>query len=202
MKTLAELKAEKLEVNKAIKRLKDNEAYAKRIGRKVGEPGKPANTPEVLWSKVDKRSENECWNWKGFKNHDGYGRTWINDKGYYAHRVIYSLVYPNTITLNAPLSQDDSGFLLHTCDNPSCCNPKHLWVGTHADNMADKVAKGRSPDFSGGKGPRCKLTMDQAKEARLLRKTGMTIPQLMEKFKLSRASMKTLLRGDSYKESE
>ena len=202
MKTLSELKAEKLEVNKAIKRLKDNEAYAKRIGRKVGEPGKPANTPEVLWSKVDKRGEDKCWDWKGFKNHDGYGRTWINDKGYYAHRVIYSLVYPNTITLNAPLSQDDSGFLLHTCDNPSCCNPKHLWVGTHADNMADKVAKGRSPDFSGGKGPRCKLTMDQAKEARLLRKTGMTIPQLMEKFELSRASMKTLLRGDSYKESE
>ena len=202
MKTLAELKAEKLEVNKAIKRLKDNEAYAKRIGRKVGEPGKPANTPEVLWSKVDKRGEDKCWDWKGFKNHDGYGRTWINDKGYYAHRVIYSLVYPNTITLNAPLSQDDSGFLLHTCDNPSCCNPKHLWVGTHADNMADKVAKGRSPDFSGGKGPRCKLTMDQAKEARLLRKTGMTIPQLMEKFELSRASMKTLLRGGSYKESK
>jgi len=202
MKTLAELKAEKLEVNKAIKRLKDNEAYAKRIGREVGEPGRPANTPEVLWSKVDKRDEDECWEWKGFKNHDGYGRTWINDKGYYAHRVIYSLVYPNTITLNAPISQDESGFLLHICDNPSCCNPKHLWIGTHADNMADKARKGRSPDFSGDKGPRCKLTMEQAREARLLRKTGMTIPQLMEKFNLSRASMKTLLRGDSYKESE
>lgn len=202
MKTLAELKAEKLELNRAIKRIKDNAAYAKRIGREVGEPGKPANTPEVLWSKVDKRSENECWEWKGFKNHDGYGRTWINDKGYYAHRVIYSLVYPNKINLNAPISQNETGFLLHTCDNPSCCNPKHLWVGNHADNMADKAAKGRSPDFSGGKGPRCKLTMEQAREARLLRKTGMTIPQLMEKFNLSRASMKTLLRGDSYKESE
>jgi len=44
--------------------------------------------------------------------------------------------------------------------------------------------------------------MEQAREARLLRKTSMTIPQLMEKFNLSRASMKTLLRGDSYKESE
>ena len=202
MKTLAELKAEKLELNRAIKRIKDNAAYAKRIGREVGEPGRPANTPEVLWSKVDKRSENECWEWKGFKNHDGYGRTWINDKGYYAHRVIYSLVYPNKINLNAPTSQNETGFLLHTCDNPSCCNPKHLWVGNHADNMADKAAKGRSPDFSSGKGPRCKLTMEQAREARLLRKTGMTIPQLMEKFNLSRASMKTLLRGDSYKESE
>jgi len=170
----------------------------------LGSPncGRPANTADVLWNKVDKRGEDECWEWKGFKNHSGYGRTWINDKGYYAHRVIYSLVYPNTINLNAPTSQNETGFLLHTCDNPSCCNPNHLWVGTHADNMADKAAKGRSPDFSGGKGPRCKLTMEQARKARLLRKNGMTILQLMEKFNLSRASMKTLLRGDSYKESE
>jgi hypothetical protein len=173
----------------------------KKLRIKANNPGKPANTPEVLWSKVDKRGEDECWNWKGFINHDGYGRTWINDKGYYAHRVIYSLVYPNIINLNAPSSTDETGFLLHICDNPSCCNPKHLWVGSHWDNMADKVKKGRSPDFSGGKGPRCKLTMEQAREARLFRKNGMTIPQLMEKFNLSRASMKTLLRGDSYKES-
>jgi hypothetical protein len=173
----------------------------KKLGIKANNPGKPANTPEVLWSKVDKHNEDECWNWKGFINHDGYGRTWINDKGYYAHRVIYSLVYPNIINLNAPSSTDETGFLLHICDNPSCCNPKHLWVGSHWDNMADKVKKGRSPDFSGGKGPRCKLTMEQAREARLFRKNGMTISQLMEKFNLSRASMKTLLRGDSYKES-
>lgn len=172
----------------------------KKLGALAKSPGRPANTNEVLWSKVDKRSEDECWNWKGFKNEDGYGRTWINDKGYYAHRVIFSLAFPNSISLNAPKSTDEKGFLLHTCDNPACCNPKHLWIGTHADNMADKAKKGRSPDFSGDKGPRCKLTMEQAREARLYRKNGMTITQLMEIFKLSRASMKTLLRCDSYKE--
>ena len=200
MKTLAELKAEKLKVNRAIKRLKDNEAYARKVNREIGAPGKPANTPKVLWSKVDKRSKDECWNWKGFINHDGYGRTWINDKGYYAHRVIYSLAYPNTINLNAPISTDETGFLLHTCDNPSCCNPKHLWVGSHWDNMADKVKKGRSPDFSGDKGPRCKLTMDQAREIRTFRKNGMSARDLALKFEISLASVKTLLRGDSYKE--
>ena len=189
-----------------IKRQKNKEwhrkwAEKKRLGIKIGNPGKPANTPEVLWGKVDKRGEDECWEWLGYKNEDGYGRVQINDWSYYAHRVIYDLVYPNIIERKAPKETSEKGFLLHTCDNPSCCNPKHLWVGTHKDNMEDKARKGRSPDFSGGKGPRCKLTMSQAREARELRKNGMSARQLAEKVEISLASMKTLLRGDSYKES-
>ena len=198
MKTLAELKAEKVKLNKKFKQLADKKYYAKKVGREVGEPGRPANTPEVLWSKVDKRGENECWEWKGYKNDDGYGRTWINDKGYYAHRVIYSIVYPNSINLNAPSSTDETGFLLHTCDNPSCCNPRHLWVGSHWDNMADKVKKGRSADFSGDKGPRCKLTMEQAMQIRKLRKSGISAKELAKKFEISLSSMKSLLANKSY----
>ena len=182
------------------KRARDNAAYERKVGRAVGNAGKPANTPDVIWSKVDKRGEDECWNWLGYKNAQGYGRTWINDKGYYAHRVIYNLAYPNTITLNAPYVAAEKGFILHTCDNPSCCNPKHLWLGNHEDNMKDKISKNRGANFSGDKGPRCKLTIFQAREARQLRKEGHTVLALCEKFKLSRASMKTLLRGDSYKE--
>jgi hypothetical protein len=180
------------------KRDRDNAAYARKVGRPVGSPGKPANTAEVLWSKVDKKSEDECWEWKGYKNDDGYGRTWINDKGYYAHRVIYDLAYPNTISLSAPESTSDNGFLLHTCDNPSCCNPKHLFVGTHADNMADKVAKGRSPDFTGDKSPRAKLSMSQAIEIREKRKQGISAKDLAEQYGISLSSIKTLLRGKSY----
>ena len=114
--------------------------------------------------------------------------------------LIYCLVKPSEIEWKAPKSNAESGFLLHTCDNPSCCNPKHLWVGTHKENMEDKAKKGRSPDFSGGKGPRCKLTMTQAREARELRKAGMSARDLAKKFEISLPSMKTLLRGDSYKE--
>ena len=182
------------------KRDRDNAAYRTKVGRVVINAGKPANTPEVLWSKVDKKGEDDCWNWLGYKNKQGYGRTWINDYGFYAHRVIFNLAFPNTITLNAPKSTDDFGFLLHICDNPSCCNPKHLFVGTHADNMADKVAKGRSPDFSGDKGPRAKLNMTQAREARQLRKEGVSTRELALRFGLSLPSMKTLLAGKSYKE--
>ena len=198
MKTLVELKLEKVKLNKKFKQLADKKYYAKKVGREVGEPGRPANTPEVLWSKVDKRGENECWEWKGYKNDDGYGRTWINDKGYYAHRVIYSIVYPNSINLNAPSSTDETGFLLHICDNPSCCNPKHLWVGSHWDNMADKVKKGRSADFSGDKGPRCKLTMEQAMQIRKLRKSGISAKELAKQFEISLSSMKSLLANKSY----
>lgn len=182
------------------KRARDREAYRLKVGRKVGSAGRPANTPEVLWSKVNKKGENECWNWTGYKNEQGYGRTWIDGFGYYAHRVIFNLAYPNTITLSAPKDTDESGFLLHTCDNPSCCNPKHLFVGSHWDNMADKKAKGRSPDFSGGKGPRCKLSMAQAREIRQLHKDGVSARELAQKYEISLPSIKTLLRGDSYKE--
>ena len=182
------------------KRARDNEAYRLKVGRKVGNVGRPANTPNVLWSKVDKKSEDECWNWNGYKNGQGYGRTWIDGFGYYAHRVIFNLACPNIITLSAPKNTDESGFLLHTCDNPSCCNPKHLFVGTHADNMADKAAKGRTPDFSGDKGPRAKLSMVQAREIRRLRKTGISARELSKIYELSLPSIKTLLRGDSYKE--
>jgi hypothetical protein len=166
--------------------------------QKINNAGRLANTPEVLWSKIDVKTEDECWNWKGYKNEDGYGRTWINDCGYYAHRVIYDLVYPNIITLSAPKNTDETGFILHTCDNPSCCNPKHLWVGNCSENIADKVKKGRSADFSGDKGPNCKLSMAQAQEIRQKRKDGISAKELANKYGVSISSVKTLLAGKSY----
>ena len=188
---------------KELKRLARNK-YArlwakKKYNRKDGAlPGRPANTPEVLWSKVKIGNENECWEWQGFRNEQQYGRTWINDKGYYAHRVIFDLVYPNTIQLTAPKSTQETGFVLHLCDNPPCCNPKHLRLGNHKDNMKDKARKGRTPDFSGDAGPRCKLTMEQAMKARELRKTGISVKKLAEQFGISVSSMKTLIANKSY----
>lgn len=170
----------------------------KKNGYEIANPGRPQNTPEVLWSKVDVKSQDECWPWKGYKNEEGYGRTWIDDKGYYAHRVIFNLAFPNVIQLSAPNNTDETGFLLHKCDNPSCCNPSHLFVGNLADNMADKVKKGRSPDFSGDNGPRCKLTMEQATEIRQKRKYGISARQLALDYGISLSSIKTLLAGKSY----
>lgn len=191
--------AERLEAKRAKQREYAKAYYwRKKNGEAPRKPGKPANTPEVLWSKVDKKGEDECWPWLGLKNEQGYGRVQINEWSYYAHRVIFSLAHPNVIDWRAPRNSSQYGFLLHTCDNPSCCNPKHLQVGTHADNMADKAAKGRSPDFTGDKGPRCKLTMAQANEIREKRKSGISARELAKEYELSLPSIKTLLAGKSY----
>lgn len=91
----------------------------------------PIDYEKMFWDKVDKRGDNDCWNWTGFKFPTGYGR--LGRKGY-AHRFSYLLankVLPRGLCV------------CHSCDNPSCVNPNHLWLGTVADNMHDRDKKGR-----------------------------------------------------------
>jgi hypothetical protein len=104
--------------------------------------GRPANTPETIWKKVDKRGPDECWPWIGWRNEGGYGRTEINDVAYYAHRVVYDLENPGIITLKAP-KNGKHGLVLHKCDNPCCCNPNHLYIGDQKQNVKDAIDRNR-----------------------------------------------------------
>lgn len=90
-----------------------------------------------FWDLVDKLSSpNGCWLWTGPCDQRGYGRYYVGlGKGQYAHRLSYELV--NGMK---PGVMD----VCHHCDTPLCVNPAHLFLGTHQDNMADMVAKGRS----------------------------------------------------------
>jgi hypothetical protein len=184
-----------------------DEHKAKLSAVKRGKPrasgsGRPANTPDVLWAKVRRGQPDECWPWIGFCNAQGYGRTWIGDHGYYAHRVIFDLVNPGRITLKAPPIKDGGATVVrHTCDNPPCCNPRHLVLGTHTDNMQDKVRRGRLPDYSGDKGPRCKLTMDEAREIRRVLKCGMSSRELARLFGVSRPVITSIGVGRCYREA-
>ena len=88
-----------------------------------------------FWSKVDRTAgPDACWPWVARVGAGGYGVIRFGSKHRRAHRVAYELAH-------GPIPTDL--FVCHTCDNPRCCNPRHLWLGSPGDNMADRDSKGR-----------------------------------------------------------
>lgn len=89
-----------------------------------------------LWEKVDRRGSEDCWLWTGHSNNQGYGMisTRRGQGPMLAHRVAYEATH-------GPIPP--SLFVCHRCDVPLCCNPAHLFLGSHQANMDDMTSKGR-----------------------------------------------------------
>jgi hypothetical protein len=103
-----------------------------------------------FWEYVDK--SDGCWNWTGTLNDSGYGVLHgPNRRIIRAHRYSYAL-HANGL--------DEDALVLHRCDNRRCVNPSHLFLGDHADNMRDKVQKGRHQ--RGGSTPGALVTDTEA----------------------------------------
>jgi hypothetical protein len=81
----------------------------------------------------------------------------------------------------------------HRCDVPACVNPAHLFLGTHADNMADMKRKGRNPTGNGEDNPRAKFTADQVLEIRRLYGTGVTQVELGQRFGVAQAHISQIV---------
>lgn len=120
------------------------------------------NTDDLVrfWSKVRKTSEQGCWEWINPTHPFGYGRFGCDKKKHLSHRLSYQLHY-------GPITTKDC--VLHKCDNPRCVNPKHLFLGSRADNAQDRTQKGRT--LKGSKVPTSKFTEAQVQAIRISSKS-------------------------------
>lgn len=150
---------------------------------------------ERFWSKVDTRGD--CWLWIATKLPKGYGLFRCQGKLHKAHRFVWELTYGEI---------PDKLFVLHHCDTPSCVNPTHLFLGTHQENMADCVNKGRSrtqkhPEQQRGeRNGRAKLTEAQVREIRQAYATGnITQKALARQFCVSQDTIWSALKADKWK---
>lgn len=134
-----------------------------------------------------------CFEWTAYKR-QGYGRMGISRRLIDAHRLSW-LIHRGEI----PEGLD----VLHECDNPSCVNPEHLFLGTHTDNMRDRVKKGRHNPVHGEAVHTAKLNADSVMTIRHLWETaGLTQQELAYMFGVSRAMIGYIVRRKSWKSVE
>lgn len=155
-----------------------------------------------LLSRFDIDKETSCWNWNMGKDKDGYGKITFNGEHWRAHRLSY-------VALSNPVHDCEipAGMLVcHRCDNPSCINPTHLFLGTPADNMADRDSKGRHKPNT-GKSYGCgesansaKLKWHQVLEIRKMASSGeFTQTEIAEMFGINQSGVSKIRLGVTWR---
>lgn len=147
---------------------------------------------EERFMKFIDKSENGCWIWNGHLSEKGYGKFNIKSKQRIAHRVSYEL-------FNGELKE--GFFVCHQCDNPSCVNPEHLFLGTPENNVQDMLNKNRQA--KGEKIARSKLTWNDVQEIRRLWNTGKYLyVDLARKFDYSAQNITKIIQNEIWVEEE
>lgn len=138
------------------------------------------------------KAENDCWIWNKATDKDGYGLFKMDGKSVRATRYSYQL-YKGLLR--------DGYFACHTCDNPSCVNPNHLFLGTAKDNAADMVKKGRS--LFGNRNPSrlhtAKITLKQVDEIRDLCAKGLSQAEIGKAYGISQQQVSRIFNNQRWK---
>lgn len=146
---------------------------------------------ERFWRQIYKTGL--CWDWTGSLDSDGYGKIKIKGVGIRAHHFSYT-------TFKGPIA--DGLMVLHTCDNPGCVNPDHLFLGSQFDNMKDMVAKGRANKLKGEASPLAKLCDSDVLEIRRRHISGDPVNggmALAREFCVSQGTILRIVTGKKWK---
>lgn len=152
--------------------------------------GRPKNSPEEFGRKLDKCGGPEaCWIWTGLKNKRGYGATSFDSVWISAHRLAFYFEH----------GEIPKGMCVcHKCDNPACCNPKHLFLGTRVENVSDMVSKERQA--RGMKHHSAKITEQQVLEMRrLYLETKVPVRIIAERFRVKRQTASRAILGKTWR---
>lgn len=143
---------------------------------------------ERFWSKVKKGPG--CWEWVGSFHKDGYGHLSVNQKYWLAHRLSYSI---NKAKIPVGLC------VLHKCDNPPCCNPAHLFLGTQRDNVHDMERKKRGRHPNHDEHGRAKLTSEKVFEIRTrYADGGVSFVTLADENNVSKPTISSAIKGTTW----
>jgi hypothetical protein len=143
----------------------------------------------AFWARVQIAGPDECWLWNGGRSDKGYGQVkWAGRKQEGSHRVAFFLsggYLPEGLSV------------CHTCDNPPCCNPTHLFAGTQQINVADCVGKGRNA--RGEKARHSKLKESEILAMRKAHRKGAKYAELAKQYGVSRATARQAIIGGTWK---
>ncbi len=132
-------------------------------------------------------AEGDCIVWTGAKVGNGYGKLMHNGKNYRAHRVAYE-IHKGLIP--------EGMQVCHSCDNPACVNPDHLWLGTAKDNEKDKDEKGRRP--IGFCHPATKLKLGDVLDIKRRLKDGENHREIAQIYDVTRYAITAINNGRSF----
>jgi len=141
-----------------------------------------------FWEKVLIGDIEDCWLWDSTKSRKNYGTFWLKDKKAQAHRVSFYLNngwYPKMVC--------------HSCDNPGCVNPNHLFGGNAKINVKDRDSKGKNPCKLGEQNQMAKLSADKVKKIRELGASGVFQREIAKKYGVSQRTIFMILSRKLWK---